>query len=76
MKWCPPREKWVKLNFDGVASGVVAKGNGMVRDNSGKIPLEFSSNLGKASNNIEEDMAPLWGLKLVIGVGWENVVIE
>jgi len=48
----------------------------MFRDNEGRMLLAYVGNLGKVSNNVVEAMALLWGLKLVINVGWENVEIE
>lgn len=50
--------------------------SGMVRDSASKILLAFVGNLGKASNNVADAMALLWGLKLVISVGRKNVEIE
>ena len=48
----------------------------MVRDSNGRMLLAYVGNLGKVSNNVVQPMALLWGLELVIGVGWENVIIE
>lgn len=76
MRWSPPKESWVKLNFDGTARREGSAVGGMVRDSSGRMLLAYVGNLGKALNNVVEAMALLWGLKLVIGVGWENLMIE
>lgn len=52
MKWCHPKENWVKLNFDGAMRGDGSMGGGMVRDRKGRMLFNYASNLGKVSNNV------------------------
>lgn len=62
-QWKPPRENWVKLNFDDVARKEGSTDGGIVRENEGTMLLAYTRHLGKVSNYIAEAMALFRGLK-------------
>ena len=51
-RWAPPKDSWVKLNFDGATRRDGSARGGMVRGSNGRMLLAYVGNLGKASNNV------------------------
>lgn len=74
-RWKPLSPNRVKLNFDGAARKEGLVSGGRVKDSKGSMLVAYNSPLGKDLNNVTEVMA-LWGLKLVITMGWRDVKIE
>jgi hypothetical protein len=73
----PPREKWVKLNFDGAARGDTgpAGGRGLTWDKEGRVKGFFYKFLGE-SNNRAEVNALMEAIKLCFKLRLQNIEVE
>ncbi|KAF8398457.1 hypothetical protein HHK36_017385 [Tetracentron sinense] len=78
VRWIPPNDHWIKLNYDGSANLINGTiGVGVIARNSRGVILFGFSQGGKNDNaRIAEAMAIKCAIELAFSKGWSQILIE
>lgn len=76
IKWKPPPEGWVKLNFDGSIRNNSAASGFVIRNSKGHVLLAGAKNIGDNTISVAKCMALRDGLAYAIHRGWRNILVE
>ena len=78
VRWEKPRNGWLTLNTDGLATGSsgLAGGGGLIKDGNGSWIIEFARKIGTATSFLAELWALRDGLRLCLQIQAQAVCIE
>ncbi|KAD6119673.1 hypothetical protein E3N88_10944 [Mikania micrantha] len=76
--WAPPNSGWLKLNTDGSSLGNPGPSSygGLIRNDHGDWVCGYMGYIGFDSSLASEIWGIMMGLRLIMVMGWDNVIIE
>jgi len=76
--WAPPRDGFLKLNFDGASKGNPGRAGygGVFRNSLGQALWAFHGYIGQDTNNSAELEGLIHGLQLALDKQWLPLVVE